>query len=98
MTFKKLTAEELAAYHPQAGARPEYVAALQQLKTGEGGIATVAEEGITRQAIKNRLNRAASAIGIELKYLRAGSDTVAFQVVGAVAGAKPRRSRRPKAE
>lgn len=73
--IRKLTAAQLAA-------RPEYVHFLQGLAVGEGGMARVADEGVGRQSLKNRISAAATAAGVAIKYHRSGADTVVFEVVG----------------
>lgn len=70
----KLTAAQLAA-------RPDYVQFFQRLAVGEGGMASVAEEGVGRQSLKGRLAAAASAAGVQLKFNRSGEGTVVFEVV-----------------
>lgn len=70
----KLTAAQLAA-------RPDYVAVLQGLPVGEGGMATTADEGTTKITIKNRLNAAAQAAGVSIKFHRSDENTVVFEVM-----------------
>lgn len=72
--IRKLTAAQLAA-------RPEYVHFLQGLAVGEGGMARVADEGVGRQSLKNRISAAAQAAGVSIKYHRSGADSVVFEVV-----------------
>lgn len=71
----KLTATQLAA-------RPDYVVVLQGLAVGEGGMATTADEGASKITIKNRLNAAAQAAGISIKFRRSDEKTVVFEVAG----------------
>lgn len=72
--IKKLSAAQLAA-------RPDYVQALQGLAVGEGGMATTADEGTSKITIKNRLNAAAQAAGVTIKFHRSDENTVVFEVV-----------------
>lgn len=71
----KLSAAQLAA-------RPDYVLALQGLAIGEGGMATTAGEGTSKMTLKNRLNAAAQAAGVAIKFHRTDEQTVVFEVVG----------------
>lgn len=70
----KLTREQLAA-------RPDYVIVLQGLDVGEGGMATTTDEGASKLTIKNRLNAAAVAAGVTIKFHRSDEKTVVFAVV-----------------
>lgn len=71
----KLSAAQLAA-------RPDYVLTMQGLAIGEGGMATTADEGASKITIKNRLNAAALAAGVSIKFHRSDESTVIFSVVG----------------
>lgn len=73
--IKKLSAAQLAA-------RPDYVLVLQGLAVGEGGMATTADEGASKITIKNRLNAAALAAGVSIKFHRSDENTVIFSVTG----------------
>lgn len=73
--IKPLTAAQLAA-------RPDYVAFLQSAPIGTGGMASVADEGVGKLSLKNRLTAAAAAAGVTIKYKRSGADSVVFEVVG----------------
>lgn len=73
--IQKLTAAQLAA-------RPDYVLVLQGLAVGEGGMATKSGEGASKASIKNRLNAAAQAAGVAIKFHRSDDSTVVFEVVG----------------
>jgi len=96
--IQKLTAAQLAA-------RPDYVLVLQSLAMGEGGMATTAGEGTSKITLKSRLNAAAQAAGVTIKFHRSGEDTVVFEVVSrdsepivkAPYTGKP-RGRKPRAE
>lgn len=80
MAIKKLTAAQVDARRTGT-ANEEYVEFLKKLKAGEGGEATVAHEGVSRQTIKNRLNKAAAVAGVKIKYFRSSPDQVVFEVV-----------------
>lgn len=73
--IQKLTAAQLAA-------RPEYVVVLQGLAIGEGGMATTADEGASKMTLKLRLNAAANAAGVSIKFRRSEAKTVVFEVTG----------------
>jgi len=73
--IQKLTAAQLAA-------RPDYVLVLQGLSVGEGGMATTAGESASKMTIKSRLNAAAQAASVAIKFHRADENTVIFSVVG----------------
>lgn len=88
----------------QLAARPDYVRALQGLAVGEGGMASTSEEGASKITLKNRLNAAAQAAGVAIKFHRSDDKSVVFEVVGrdtepmvkAPYTGKP-RGRKPKA-
>lgn len=95
--IQKLSAAQLSA-------RPDYVFVLQGLAVGEGGMATTAGEGASKITLKGRLNAAAQAAGVAIKFNRSDENSVIFQVVGrdsdpvvkAPYTGKP-RGRKPKA-
>ncbi|MEO8338254.1 MAG: hypothetical protein ABI604_00890 [Nitrospirota bacterium] len=72
--IQKLSAAQLAA-------RPDYVIVLQGLAVGTGGMATTADEGASKMTIKNRLNAAAQAASVAIKFHRSDENTVVFSVV-----------------
>lgn len=72
--IQKLSAAQLSA-------RPDYVFVLQGLAIGEGGMATTAEERTSKITLKNRLNAAAQAAGVAIKFNRSDENSVIFQVV-----------------
>ena len=80
MPFEKLSRAELANISVRSGGRPEYVAFLKSLKTGEGGRITTEAAGTTKQTIKNRLTTAAKAVGVTLKFRRTPASEVVFEV------------------
>jgi hypothetical protein len=92
--FTKLSPTDLAR-HRVTGARPEYAEFLRTLSVGEGGRVDVAKTGVSRQTVKNRINAAAAATGVKVKYLRRRGDDLVFEVVGAVEPPK-RRGGRPR--
>jgi|GEM_PF-1727661 len=71
----KLSAAQLAA-------RPDYVMVLQSLAIGEGGMANTADEFAGKSTLKNRLNAAAQAAGVAIKFHRSDDNSVVFEVVG----------------
>lgn len=77
--IKKLSADELAA-------RPDYVMFLKGLSVGEGGMASVDDEGVAKISLKGRLSLAAKAAKVDIKFHRSGEKTVIFEVVGRSAG------------
>ena len=81
MPLEKLTAAELDG-RPSGRAKPEYVRFLSGLRVGQGGRAVVADEGVSRQSVKNRLKFAAEAAGVEIKFQRSSPNDVVFAVVG----------------
>lgn len=87
MALEKLTAKELAG-RPGGRPRAEYVAFLSELRVGQGGRAVVAEEGVTRQALKNRLKVAAAAAGVEIKFQRSSPEDVVFEMVSRTGAAQ----------
>lgn len=93
--FQKLSASDLAR-HRAVGSNPEYAEFLAGLNPGEGGRISAADAGVGRQTVKNRLNSAAAATGITIKFVRSSADTVVFVVVGAAEAPKRRRGRPPK--
>ena len=60
---------------------PEYVEFLQGLRVGQGGRVVVADTGVSRQSVKNRINKAATVAGVEIAFLRSSPDIVVFEVV-----------------
>jgi len=95
MAIQKLTRDDLTRNKPMGrrGANPEYVTFLQGLKTGEGGKAVVADEGVSRQSVKNRLNSAAKVVGVTLKFHRSAEEEVVFEVVDPSMMSTSRRGR-----
>jgi hypothetical protein len=94
MPLQKLSREELSSRGNRSrGANQEWVMFLRGLKIGEGGKVLVADEGITRQSVKNRLNSAAGEANVSLKYHRSGAEEVVFEVTDSP---PRRRGRKPK--
>jgi hypothetical protein len=81
MPLERLSPDDLALLAVTEKATPEYLAFVQRMLPGDGGRAIVATEGITRQAIRNRLDAAAAYLGTELEYLPAGKGQVVFVAV-----------------
>lgn len=82
MALKKLTPKELEQKKAAGTANADYVAFLQGLKAGEGAEASVADEGVSKQTIKNRIKKAADYLGLEVSFVRSGKDIVVFEVAG----------------
>lgn len=82
MAFDKLSKAEIARYRTGGGGGyAEYVPFLQNLKPGEGGWTTVEQENVSRQTIKNRLNKSAEHLDIKIKFKRSEANKVVFEVV-----------------
>lgn len=82
MPFQKLTAAELKASSGSSSrTRSPYVLFMGGLRVGEGGRATVAEEGVSRIQIKNRLKAAAKDVGLNIAFVRSSPEEVVFRVV-----------------
>jgi hypothetical protein len=97
MPLERLSADELALRDVIEKCTPEYFAFVQRMLPGDGGRALVAREGISRQAIKRRLDAAAAFLGTELEYLPTGKDQVAFVAVHVSTDAMIGRYRRSPA-
>lgn len=82
MPLEKLSKTDIARYRSGGGYK-EYVDFLSKLKAGEGGWATVDEEGVSRQTIKNRLKKSADALGVGIAFKRSPSDRVVFEITEA---------------
>jgi hypothetical protein len=80
MPLQKLTKAQLMGDQRSAGANIEYVRFLRGLKPGEGGETTVEEEGVSRQTIKARLNKAAGELGVGIKFHRSPANQVIFEI------------------
>lgn len=82
MPFEKLTAAELgSARDGRRQVPPEYVAFLRRLSPGDGGRAVLADEGVaSKVTMKARLEAAASAAGVSLRFLRSPAGEVRFEV------------------
>jgi hypothetical protein len=96
MPLQKLSAADLAGGPGRSRVSEEYVHFMRGLRPGEGGRASVKDEGVTRQSVKNRLKAAAEVAGVNVRFVRSGNDEVVFQVVEAGAAAPKRRGRPPK--
>ena len=92
MTIRILSPEELAVRRAAGGAYKPYVEVLAQMEPGQGGEILVADEGVSRQMVKNRVVRAAASLSKPIAFVRSGEDTVIFEVTAAP---EPRRRRRP---
>ncbi len=81
MPIQALTRKELESKVPIGSVHQEYLDFFQNSRVGSGGRLNVKKEGVTRQTVKNRLNKAAEFAGKSIKFLRSPQDTVVFQVV-----------------
>ena len=79
MALEKLTAKDLSQ-RPKGRPKPEYVAFISSLRSGEGGTCTTKSEKATKQTIKNRLKTAASHASVKIRFMRTPPDTVTFRV------------------
>jgi hypothetical protein len=96
MSLQKISREEMARSRGGGrGAHPEYLAFFHSCQVGDGGRAVVADEGVSRQSVKNRLNVAAAQAGATIRYHRSGPEDVVFEVVEVGTTAR-RRGRPPK--
>ena len=98
MPLEKLSRSEIATLKG-GGVDPviaEYTAFLSRLYIGEGGRAVVAKEYATRFTVRKRIQAAADAAGIHLKWFRTPPEVLVFEVVDA-AHAPKRPGRKPKA-
>jgi len=83
MPLQKLDRSQLQAHARPKRRKPSpYVFFMGGLRVGEGGRAIVAEEGVSRQQIKNRLQAAAKSVGVIIKFARSSPDEVVFRVTG----------------
>jgi hypothetical protein len=97
MPIRVLSAEELVQRRSAAGASAEYIQALTSISPGGGGEVVVADEGVSRQSVKNRLERAAKLANVPIRFVRSDQDRVLFEVLAAEERPTPRRrGRRPK--
>lgn len=80
MAFEKLTRTQLNAMSGGTQIQ-EYVEFLASLSVGEGGKTTTGRAKVGRQTIKNRLNKAAEHLGMEINFLRSKPEEVVFEVV-----------------
>ncbi len=71
--LKRLSRSGSSGYHP-------YTDFIAGLRVGEGGRLAVAEEGVSRFSIKQRLTKSAAVAGVTIKFYRSPEDTVVFQV------------------
>ena len=96
MPITVLSPEELARRRGLGGVAGAYIETLSNMAPGQGGEIKVAEEGTSRQTIKNRLSQAAKATGIPISFVRSGDDLVVFAVLDAPAAPKRRGPGRPR--
>lgn len=72
MPLEKLSRVEIESLRGGGGreADPEYVRFMRTMKPGDVGRANLTTEGVTKQSMKNRLNKAAGSAGVKVKFLR----------------------------
>jgi hypothetical protein len=80
MPLEKLSATQLQQVPASSRSSNEYVPFMQALTVGQGGRATVADEGVSREQVKNRLRSAAKAAGITIAFVPSNKETVVFKV------------------
>jgi len=80
MPLEKLTRAQLMGDKRSAGANVAYVKFLRGLDPGEGGRTTTEDQKVSRQTIKARLKKAADDLGMGIKFHRAPSNEVIFEV------------------
>ena len=95
MSIHVLSPSELSERRATAGVATEYVKALATIPAGSGGEVDIAEEGIGRESVKNRLKKAAAHANVQIKFVRSGKGQVVFEVLGPEAAPAPRRRGRP---
>lgn len=72
MPLEKLSRAEIESLR-SGGSReadPEYVRFMRTMKPGDIGRGSIKAERVTKQSLKNRLNKAAAAAGVKIKFLR----------------------------
>jgi hypothetical protein len=78
--LEKLTASQLSKQPRGGRRRPEYSDFIGNLRSGEGGRATVDSEKATKQTIKNRLKKAANEAGVNIEFIRSSPKEVLFRI------------------
>jgi hypothetical protein len=78
--IEKLSRAELDRFRATAS-YPEYEV-IADMRKGEGGKVVVADAGVSRQTVKNRLKSTAKAYGIDIKFLRSKPELVVFEIAG----------------
>ena len=81
MPIESLSKKDLEVTSSPGTLRQEYVEFLESCRMGSVGRLEVANEGASRQTVKNRLRKAADATGKKIKFLRSAASQVIFQVV-----------------
>jgi len=77
---KILESEELAALRKGSLSAGPYVAILQGMQAGQGGLIEVTEGGPGRQSIKNRLRAASAMADVPIQFVRSDASQVLFEV------------------
>jgi hypothetical protein len=81
-TFRRLSAEEIAALRPTRTGSvdlSEYRQFLEPLAPGEGGEITLGKDDL-RRTVKRRLTTVAKQLHKQLKYRRSTDDVLRFEV------------------
>ena len=81
MPIESLSKKDLEVTSSPGTWHQEYVGFLDSCRMGNGGRLEVANEGASRQTVKNRLKKASDATGKKIKFLRSPATQVIFQVV-----------------
>lgn len=83
MPFTTITPEQAAELTASRGeAASEYIDNMRDLEPGTIVRIRPGDEGVQKQTVKNRLNRAAKALGVEVDYMRSPADEVLFTING----------------
>jgi hypothetical protein len=85
-TFRRLSAEEIAALQPRRTGSvdlSEYRQFLQDLSPGEGGEIALGTDD-QRRTVKRRLSTAAKQMNKKLRYRRSADDILRFEVQSAL--------------
>jgi hypothetical protein len=78
--LEKLTASQLTKQPRGRRRKPEYAEFIRNLRSGEGGRASVETEKATKQTLKNRLKAAAEDAGVNIEFIRSSPREVLFRV------------------
>lgn len=83
MPFQTITTEQAAELTASRGAAAsQYLDDMRHLEPGQIARIRPEDEGVQKQTVKNRLNRAAKALGVEVDFMRSPADEVLFTIQG----------------